>query len=93
MKSAIVKRSVVIAGHKTSVSLEEPFWNGLKAIAERRRIRLCDLVTSVDLQRQHANLSSAIRLYVLDQLHGPFSAAVDAPTMACEQAPSVSSAA
>ena len=66
MKSAIVKRSVVIAGHKTSVSLEDPFWKALKEIAVRQRVRLCDLVASVDVQRQHANLSSAIRLFVLD---------------------------
>lgn len=72
MKSAIVKRSVVIAGHKTSVSLEDPFWKALKEIAALNRVRLCDLVASVDTQRQHANLSSAIRLFVLDQFRGQF---------------------
>jgi len=66
MKSAVVKRSIVIAGHKTSVSLEDAFWNGLKAIAKVRKINLSDLVASIDTQRQHANLSSAIRLFVLD---------------------------
>jgi predicted DNA-binding ribbon-helix-helix protein len=66
MKSAVVKRSIVIAGHKTSVSLEDAFWNGLKAIANVRKINLSDLVASIDTQRQHANLSSAIRLFVLD---------------------------
>ena len=66
MKSPVVKRSIVIAGHKTSVSLEDPFWKALKEIAELNRVRLCDLVASVDTQRQHANLSSAIRLFVLD---------------------------
>ena len=85
MKSAIVKRSVVIAGHKTSVSLEDPFWKALKEIAVRQRMRLCDLVASVDVQRQHANLSSAIRLYVLDQLRGPFDTTV-APEVAREPA-------
>lgn len=83
MKSAIVKRSVVIAGHKTSVSLEDPFWKALKEIAVRQRVRLCDLVASVDLQRQHANLSSAIRLFVLDyyraQIPGYQSEQVGAP--------------
>jgi predicted DNA-binding ribbon-helix-helix protein len=66
MKSTIVKRSVVIAGHKTSVSLEEPFWTALKQIAAARGMFLCDLVASIEAGRQHANLSSAIRLFVLD---------------------------
>jgi len=65
-QSAVVKRSIVIAGHKTSVSLEDAFWNGLKAIANVRKINLSDLVASIDTQRQQANLSSAIRLFVLD---------------------------
>jgi predicted DNA-binding ribbon-helix-helix protein len=66
MKSVVVKRSIVIAGHKTSVSLEDAFWNGLKAIANVRKMSLSDLIASIDTQRQHANLSSAIRLFVLD---------------------------
>jgi predicted DNA-binding ribbon-helix-helix protein len=66
MKSTILKRSVVIAGHKTSVSLEEPFWTALKQIAAARGMFLCDLVASIEAERQHANLSSAIRLFVLD---------------------------
>ena len=65
MKSPIVKRSIVIAGHKTSVSLEEAFWKGLKDIAASRRATLSDLVASIDTERQHGNLSSAIRLFVL----------------------------
>jgi predicted DNA-binding ribbon-helix-helix protein len=66
MKSLVVKRSVVIAGHKTSVSLEEPFWKVLKEIAASRNIPLSNLVASVDREREHANLSSAIRLFVLE---------------------------
>lgn len=66
MKSAVVKRSIVIAGHKTSVSLEDAFWNGLKAIAHGRKMNLSDLIASIDAQRKHANLSSVIRLFVLD---------------------------
>ena len=66
MKSPVVKRSIVIAGHKTSVSLEEAFWMGLKSIASDRDITLSDLVTAIDLDRRHGNLSSAIRLFVLD---------------------------
>ncbi len=66
MKSPVVKRSIVIAGHKTSVSLEDAFWSALKEIAITRRMTLSDLVGSIDSDRQHGNLSSAIRLFVLD---------------------------
>ena len=66
MKSPIVKRSIVIAGHKTSVSLEEAFWRGLKDIAASRRVTLSDLVAGIHSERQHGNLSSAIRLFVLN---------------------------
>ena len=66
MKSPVVKRSIVIAGHKTSVSLEDGFWNSLKDIAGERHMTLSDLVASIDTDRQYGNLSSAIRLFVLD---------------------------
>jgi predicted DNA-binding ribbon-helix-helix protein len=66
MKSPVVKRSIVVAGHKTSVSLEDAFWNGLKEIACSRGITLSELVQSIDTGRQQGNLSSAIRLFVLD---------------------------
>jgi len=66
MKSPVVKRSIVIAGHKTSVSLEDAFWKGLKEIAGDRGVTLSDLVAAIDGDRQHGNLSSAIRLFVLD---------------------------
>jgi predicted DNA-binding ribbon-helix-helix protein len=66
MKSPVVKRSIVIAGHKTSVSLEDAFWRGLKEIALSRRMTLSDLVGAIDAERPHGNLSSAIRLFVLD---------------------------
>jgi predicted DNA-binding ribbon-helix-helix protein len=66
MKSPVVKRSIVIAGHKTSVSLEDAFWKGLKDIAGGRDTTLSDLVASIDSERRHGNLSSAIRLFVLD---------------------------
>jgi predicted DNA-binding ribbon-helix-helix protein len=65
MKSRVVKRSVVFAGRKTSVSLEDAFWQGLKEIAGGRDMTLSDLVTTIDHDRQHGNLSSAIRLFVL----------------------------
>ena len=66
MKSPIVKRSIVLAGHKTSVSLEDAFWQGLKGIAHSRRMTLSDLIGSIDLDRQRGNLSSAIRVFVLN---------------------------
>jgi predicted DNA-binding ribbon-helix-helix protein len=66
MKSSILKRSIVIAGHKTSVSLEHAFWNALKEIAAGRDMTLSDVVAAIDSERRHGNLSSAIRLFVLD---------------------------
>ena len=66
MKSPIVKRSVVLAGHKTSVSLEDAFWRGLKDIAWSRRITLANLINNIDLDRERGNLSSALRLFVLN---------------------------
>ena len=65
MKSTVVKRSIVVAGHKTSVSLEDAFWEGLKDIAKARRVTLSDLVGGIDTNREHGNLSSALRLFVL----------------------------
>jgi predicted DNA-binding ribbon-helix-helix protein len=65
VKSAITKRSIVIGGRKTSVSLEDQFWNAFKEIAGAREMALSDLVAGIDTDRQHANLSSAIRLFVL----------------------------
>ena len=65
MKSTVVKRSVVIDGHKTSVSLEAPFWDGLRGIAELRQLPLASLLRNIDQNRDHANLSSAIRVFVL----------------------------
>ena len=66
MKSLVVKRSVVIAGHRTSISLEDAFWQGLKQIATIRKMGLSELISTIDMERRHANLSSAIRLFVLD---------------------------
>ena len=66
MKSPVIKRSIVIAGHKTSVSLEDAFWVGLKEVATGRDMTLSDLVDSIDSGRGDGNLSSAIRLFVLD---------------------------
>jgi predicted DNA-binding ribbon-helix-helix protein len=79
MKSPVVKRSIVIAGHKTSVSLEDAFWRGLKDIAIGRNVTLSDMVASIDSGRHHGNLSSAIRLFVLDHYRGGQAEAATAP--------------
>ncbi len=73
MKPLIVKRSIVIAGHKTSVSLEGPFWSGLKEIAHGEHVTLSSMVADIDEKRLHGNLSSAIRLFVLDRIRTPIS--------------------
>jgi predicted DNA-binding ribbon-helix-helix protein len=65
MNSSVVKRSVIIAGHKTSISLEDAFWTSLKEIALDRRTSLSSLLASIDTQKSQANLSSAIRLFIL----------------------------
>lgn len=67
MNSLVIKHSIVIGGHKTSVSLEEPFWEGLKQIAQDRNMTLSTTVSEIDLNRRQGNLSSAIRLAVLDR--------------------------
>ena len=82
MKSPVVKRSIVITGHKTSVSLEDAFWSGLKDIAASRNMTLSELVASIDTERRQGNLSSAIRLFVLDhyRAQGGAGAGVDRRT-------------
>jgi len=64
-KSGIVKRSVVLRGHKTSVSLEGPFWNALLEIAAERGMTISKLVSEIDDDRKFGNLSSALRLFIL----------------------------
>jgi predicted DNA-binding ribbon-helix-helix protein len=66
MKSAIVKRSVSLSGHKTSISLEDAFWTYLKEIAESRGVSVSVLVAEIQQQDRQTNLSSAIRLFVLE---------------------------
>ena len=83
MNSPVVKRSIIIAGHKTSVSLEDAFWNALKEIAIARGTTLSNLVTSIDLERRQGNLSSCLRLFVLDSYRKQMSekmSAQNAPT-------------
>ncbi len=68
MKSAIAKRSVVLGQHKTSISLEDDFWNSLRAIAEQKKMKLTVLLQQIDSGRNNANLSSAIRVFVFNEL-------------------------
>ncbi|MEX2036514.1 MAG: ribbon-helix-helix domain-containing protein [Xanthobacteraceae bacterium] len=75
MKSPVVKRSIVVAGHKTSVGIEDAFWEALKEIAADRSMTLSDLVSSIDAERRHGNLSSAIRVFVLDHFRNQTTAA------------------
>jgi len=66
MKSQVVKRSVVIDGHKTSISLEDAFWSNLKAVAQTQGATVAQTVTTINETRKQGNLSSAVRLFVLD---------------------------
>lgn len=67
------KRSVNIKGHATSISLEEAFWDHLKAIADQKDISMNQLVGQIDAKRNTPNLSSALRLYVLEWLESRIS--------------------
>ena len=60
------KRSIEINGHPTGVSLEDAFWNALKEIAATRHVSVSDLIATINKERQHTNLSSVLRLFVLD---------------------------
>ena len=70
MKSLIAKRSILLAGRKSSVSSEDEFWTTLKEIAGDRHVTMSELVSGIDKQRQHGNLSSALRLFVLEYYRG-----------------------
>jgi predicted DNA-binding ribbon-helix-helix protein len=79
MKSLVMKRSIVIAGHKTSISLEHDFWVGLKEIARSRGMTLSEMAAFIDTERQTGNLSSAVRLFVLNHFRNRVAPATDAP--------------
>ena len=66
----VIKRSLSIAGHRTSVSLEEIFWSELRAMADARAMSVAALVAEIDAKRGEANLSSALRVFVLQQAKG-----------------------
>jgi predicted DNA-binding ribbon-helix-helix protein len=65
LNSTIVKHSIVLAGHKTSITLEDGFWDGLHVIAQNENITIATLIARIDRQRIGCNLSSSIRLFVL----------------------------
>jgi predicted DNA-binding ribbon-helix-helix protein len=70
MQSLIIKRSIVIGGRKTSVSLEDEFWKSLREIADERGETLSSLVSGIDANRNNANLSSALRVFILELYKG-----------------------
>ena len=68
-KSQVLKRSIRLDGHRTSVSLETAFWDELKSIADAQGVRINQLIAAIDSERrerQHNNLSSVLRLFVLE---------------------------
>lgn len=71
LSAKVVKRSVSIAGHLTSISLEEPFWTELQAQAKAQNKSLSKLIATIDKERG-TNLSSALRLYVLNSIKSSF---------------------
>jgi len=71
MGAGIAKRSVSIAGHRTSISLEEPFWEALREIAAHEAVSVQALIGRIDAERGGQNLSSAIRVFVLRKLSNP----------------------
>ena len=83
MKSAIIKHSVVVSTHKTSVSLEDQFWESLKQIADQANVPLGKLVEQIDQGRTRGNLSSAIRIFVLEYFRSRHArrASLDAPKL------------
>ena len=69
--SQVPKRSTYVAGHKTSVRLEDESWTALKEIATTQNVGISQLIATIDSQRQNKNLSSAIRVYVFSYFkHG-----------------------
>ncbi len=70
MKTAVIKRSIILEGHKTSVSLENEFWDGLREIVSDRSASLSGVVDEINRDRDNCNLSSAIRVYVFNYFRG-----------------------
>jgi predicted DNA-binding ribbon-helix-helix protein len=89
MNSLIMKRSVVLAGHKTSISLEDAFWESLKKIASDRGLRMSTLLAMIDSDRNYNNLSSNIRLFVLNYYRDQFDRQETSP-IATRESPALS---
>jgi predicted DNA-binding ribbon-helix-helix protein len=66
MKSAVIKRSVVVNGRKTSVSLENEFWDALRQVAKQSNVSVAMLLVEIERSRTTINLSSAIRIFLLN---------------------------
>jgi predicted DNA-binding ribbon-helix-helix protein len=86
-KSRVVKRSIMISGHKTSVSLEDEFWRGLKEIARGRGLTLAELGSAIDSQRQSGNLSSNLRLFVLEHYRNRVHSVLQRPDESADVSP------
>ena len=65
LKSPVVKRSVMLAGHKTSISMENEFWSAFRDIAKERGLTVANLISAIDADRRSSNLSSITRVFVL----------------------------
>ena len=85
MKSAIIKRSIKLNGRKTSVSLEDEFWNGLLAVAASKKMTPTALLRTIPFDRGTSNLSSAIRVFVLNQYRERAAELPAAPTRSMAQ--------
>ncbi|WP_210485504.1 ribbon-helix-helix domain-containing protein [Microvirga antarctica] len=84
MAGGIIKRSVAIAGHRTSITLEEPFWDVLRSLATRDGVSVQSLIGRIDAERGDQNLSSAIRVFVLNSLRSDLNR-LDAPGLPAEE--------
>lgn len=78
LRSRILKRSVLVGRHRTSISIEDVFWNELRAIAQKSNVHLSQLVSRIDAEREHSNLSSAIRLFVFEHRTGDIKSGIQA---------------
>jgi len=86
MKSSVIKRSIDIGGHKTSVSLEDEFWEGLRSIAELQHMTVSALTKRIDNERQNRNLSSAIRVFVFKHFQSQAAGSEISPQLAAAHA-------
>ena len=75
MKSAGAKRTIMLDGRKTSVTIEDAFWTGLKEIADLQRVTVSKLIAEIDATRKQSNLSSEIRIFVLQHFQSKYKSA------------------